>query len=64
MARSDGGSDKSGPREDNRLLWSVINISTQNCGRLRNDKKAKLAIFDLLLSAMDNEEQGKPDIAY
>ena len=36
--------------EDNKLLWSVINIAAQNRGRLRNDKLAKRAIVDLLLA--------------
>ena len=32
------------------LLWNVINIAAQNRGRLRNDKKVKNAIVELLLA--------------
>ena len=45
--------------DDDCLLWNVINIAARNRGRLRNDKKAKNAIVDVLLAA-SSSSSSKP----
>lgn len=54
-------SEKSASLNDENMLWNVINIAAQNRGRLRNDKKAKAAIVDLLLAPKNETESNGND---
>ena len=42
---------------DNNLLWNIITIAALNRGRLRNDKKVKKTIIDMLLSSSKSEKK-------
>ena len=48
---------RSSSSHDKNSLWNVVHIADENRGRLRNDKRAKGAIINLLLATTKSEDE-------